>query len=182
MVRNSSKRIIYFEIILNIIIPLILGGSLYFMLSENVIFVQKLKNVMGLREASNISFGVHTNTEMSFNILEIMKKYIQKANWLYIFIRNYFLDMLWAYSLNFTIYLLIDIKADKIVRTALIASVFAILMESLQLMQNVSGTFDIWDIISELAAISIASGIIQYQISPKLFKKEAIIEKAQMEE
>jgi hypothetical protein len=170
MVRKSSKRIIYFEIILNIIIPLILGGSLYFMLSENVIFVQKLKKVLGLK-TSNVSLGNHANTEMPFNILEMIKRYIQKANWLYVFIRNYFLDMLWAYSLTFTIYLLIDTNADKIFRTTLIASAFAILMESLQLMKNVSGTFDIWDIILELAAISIASGIIQYQISPKLFWK-----------
>jgi hypothetical protein len=66
---------------------------------------------------------------------------------------------------------LIDTNTDKIFRTTLIASAFAILMESLQLMKNVSGTFDIWDIILELAAISIASGIIQYQISPKLFWK-----------
>lgn len=72
--------------------------------------------------------------------------------------RNYVMDMLWAYSLTFAIFLILD----NWMKTFIIASLFTIIIEFLQLTSLIQGTFDIVDIIAMLYSICLAILVIEH--------------------
>ncbi len=84
-------------------------------------------------------------------------KCLDSSNNILKFIRYYFLDMMWAYSLMFTLtYILSDSN------TALIISViFSITIELFQLSPLIKGTFDVYDILAEIITVIIAFFIIK---------------------
>ena len=68
------------------------------------------------------------------------------------------MDMLWAYSLTFAIFLILD----NWMKTFIIASLFTIIIEFLQLTPLIQGTFDIVDIIAMLYSICLAILVIEH--------------------
>jgi hypothetical protein len=144
----------YVKIILNIIIPLAIGGIVYYITSPEVIFVQKLDAMLGI---------VRNAGEKLYN-----------DNFLYAFSRNYFLDMLWAYALTFCVYVLVDNNTESIYKTMAISFTFSFVMEFLQLTDTVKGTFDVIDVLVELIAIMIAVFIIKLH-----FRGESVDERSE---
>lgn len=109
---------------LHIIFPLIIGAIIYYVVSPDVIFVRKIDSLLG------------TNMHMISTVP--------------VFIRNYLLDMLWAYALLFAIYVVID--NTTVVKAFVIGVIFSTGMELLQLTTLVKGTFDVIDIVVEIIA------------------------------
>lgn len=135
---NKNKIIIG----LNIILPIFLGTLLYYFMSPNVIFVRMLDDVLGINLHIHIIFD------------GILCKLI----------RNYFLDMLWAYALLFAIYAFMNNDSAGLMKTFIIAVMFSVIMEVLQMTNFVYGTFDVFDIISEILALCFAAVIIYFVI------------------
>ena len=77
---------------------------------------------------------------------------------LFTLVRNYFMDMSWAYALTFSIYYITDNRN----KTFVTASIFTVLSETLQLTPLISGTFDIVDIVSMLHSICICILVIDF--------------------
>lgn len=118
--------------LLNIIVPLLIGGGIYLISSPDVIFVQIINEHIG-----NTSHIIDFNSEIS-KVL-----------------RNYIPDILWGYSLLFTIYYIWE--GSKLWNVFVAAFVFSILIESIQIFGNVPGTFDVLDIFFEGIAELIAA-------------------------
>ncbi|MCR5796729.1 MAG: hypothetical protein K6G63_02285 [Eubacterium sp.] len=125
-------------LLLNTIIPLIIGGTSYYILSPNVLFVKAINSLLGI---SNII--AHGSPQTAIGC----------------FVRFYLLDMLWGYSLVFALVLCLGSNAAiKIV--LFIAFVFSLSVELLQLTSFMPGVFDLMDISSEIIAELIAALII----------------------
>ena len=137
---EMTKRI---AIVLNCIIPLLIGAVIYYLISPEVIFVKELDAQMGQ--------GIHFNVD-----------YTDKG-WLRIF-RNHFLDALWAYALVFALFFVSDNNAASVWRIFGIAFLFSAIMEILQITPMVKGTFDTWDIIVEFLAEIVAVFVIKHFI------------------
>ena len=120
-----------FVILLNILIPLVLGGSFYIITSSDALFVHLITSYIG-----DIKTTVHFDTK-----------------W-YLLISNYLADILWGYSLVFAIHLASDITATY--KIFLLAFAFSSLMEAIQMHECVLGTFDFYDIVVEGVAEIIA--------------------------
>ncbi len=125
-------------LVANIIVPLLLGALLYFIVAPDVIFVNVLGSFMG-SETAVVS---------------------QPETFLDYFVRYYMMDMLWGYSLVFTLFLCLGNNA-AIKKVFIIAFVFSTVMELLQLTAIVPGVFDVWDILMEGIAEAIAAFIIK---------------------
>ena len=82
--------------------------------------------------------------------------YIYFDNAFHRFVTCWACDILWAYSLTFALYLCFEVFKKPLIITSVASSLFAIIIELLQIKDVISGTFDILDIISELVAISLA--------------------------
>lgn len=78
------------------------------------------------------------------------------------FVCNYVCDMLWAYALTLTVYLVQEKRRYILIEMLIQCIVFEIFFEMLQKMGTVSGTFDIWDIILESTA-SIMAAVLIYR-------------------
>lgn len=131
--KNLIKKII---VIVNIILPLLLGTWMYITSSEDVLFVRLFSDytikIQGL-------IGAESD--------------------LGIFCRNYFADFLWGYSLMFAIYYVLgEIDLRKIY---FIVFFFSVFMESVQLFQKIPGTFDFGDILIEGMAELLAAVFIK---------------------
>jgi hypothetical protein len=126
-------------LIFNMIIPIFIGGVIYYIMSPNVLFVKLIDGLIG--ESLHI-FQVYEDNV----ILRV--------------IRNYFLDMLWGYALVFALYFILD-DAEKSKRIFLMAFVFSVLMEILQLTPFAEGTFDFLDILLEFVSEVFAIFIIK---------------------
>lgn len=70
------------------------------------------------------------------------------------------LDALWAYALMFCLFIILGNTLTALKKSIVISVVLSIVMELLQLLNVVVGTFDICDIFVEIAAIFIAPIII----------------------
>ena len=88
--------------------------------------------------------------------------YIYFDNAFHRFITCWACDMLWAYSLTFALYLCFQVFKSPLIITSVTSSVFAIIIELLQINNIINGTFDILDIITELLAISLAIIIMKH--------------------
>lgn len=126
LMKSNTMRII----IINIILPLIIGIIIYILYSPDVIGVKWLSTYINLP----IFYCSALNSNIVFKI-----------------IRNYVLDMLWAYSLSCTLILL----TSNIFLSFVLSGGFAVLIEYCQYFGIFEGTFDYLDIACELIAIFI---------------------------
>jgi hypothetical protein len=124
----------------NAIVPIIIGTMIYCLIASDVYFVEKIDSLL--------------NTCIS--------PYHVDANFQYMkFIRNYLPDMVWGYSLMFALFICSGNNTVDLLRIFIVAVVFSIAMESLQLTNIVRGTFDVLDIMVEVLSEGIAVFIIQ---------------------
>ena len=119
--------------LLNIGIPLVVGLGIY-------LFCYKT---------------TYINTAFT-NIFGFSLPYIYFDNAIYRFITCWACDMLWAYSLTFALYLCFRVFKKPLIITTATSSLFAVIIELLQINNVINGTFDILDIIFELLAIFLA--------------------------
>ena len=127
-------------IVLNIMIPIIVGTMIYYVLSPEVIFVKQIDHFIGN--------GFHISS-------------INTGNILFRFIRNHFLDMLWGYALVFALFFVMGNNTADLNKIFLPAFLFTLAMEFLQLTPIAHGTFDLWDIFVEFVAEAVAVFIIK---------------------
>lgn len=85
-----------------------------------------------------------------------------KANsFLDIFIKSWTCDILWAYSLTYSLYFVLYAFKNRILFSAILSICIATGFELLQLFGSVRGTFDIFDIVFECMSIVIAFIVIK---------------------
>lgn len=126
MRRMRNKKRVSF-IVLNIGIPLLIGGLLYYLFSPDVLFVRWLDSFLPIHFHASLE-----SIPLSLKVL-----------------RNYAFDILWAYSLTVAM-LCIELPFFSSMRN-LILFIFVLeaVMETLQLMPCINGTFDVYDIAAE---------------------------------
>ena len=129
-------------LIINVLIPLLIGALLYYVFSPDVIFVSFIDSFLG-------RMGIHINY-IDYGGTVILR-----------FVRNYLLDMIWAYTLVFAMSFILCNNAAEIMKMMIIIVCFTVVMEMLQCTNLVNGTFDILDIVVELLAEFIAVFIIK---------------------
>lgn len=115
----------------NMIVPILTGAVIYYVTSPDVIFVRQLDTILGMR--------VHMYD-------------ISNHSTIVRFIRYYALDMLWGYALVFALYFILDNNTASLFKIFVIAYVFSVIIEILQLTSFVKGTFDVFDLVVELIA------------------------------
>lgn len=126
--------------IIAIIIPIIVGALLYYLFCPEVFFVRKIDEMFG------ISFHP-ANKYLKITIVKIA--------------RNYIFDVIWGYALFVTLYFLADNNAVDIKKFIITGILLVVILEGLQLLPNVDGTFDVFDILIELVAGGTAVFIIK---------------------
>ena len=126
-------------VLLNVIVPILLGAVIYYIFSPEVIFVKKIDEIL----------GINWHIE------------VEQVNEIWKFIRNHFLDMLWSYALVFALFYILDNDAAKLKVALIISFMTSCIMEMLQLFSIARGTFDLWDITWMLVAQGIAAFIIK---------------------
>ncbi len=131
----------------NALVPMLIGGLMYYLISPDVIFVRCIDKITGL--------NLHISYESTF--IEI--------------IRNYIPDILWAYALVFSLLLVTGNKAEHIWKIYVTAGIFSIAIEVLQLTGYVKGTFDVIDIIVELIAEFVVVFIIKIIMRRKSYEE-----------
>jgi hypothetical protein len=124
----------------NVIVPIVIGTIVYCLIAPDVYFVEKLDSLFNICISS-----YHVDTHI---------QYIKV-------IRNYLPDMVWGYSLMFALFICSGNNAVDLFRVFIVVVVFSIAMESLQLMNMVIGTFDVFDIMVEVLSEGAAVFIIQ---------------------
>ena len=130
-------------ILLNVIAPVLFGAILYYLFFPDAVFVRLIDNLLGS------SYHIPVNVD---NILIKL-------------IRFYFLDFLWAYALMSAVILIF--KNDS--RVFVIILIFEIVLELIQLLPSIRGTFDVCDI-----GIEILASILIIKLSRRRFKNEEI--------
>ena len=130
-------------ILLNVIAPVLIGAILYYLFFPEAVFVRLIDNLLGS------SYHIPVNVD---NILIKL-------------IRFYFLDFLWAYALMSAVILIF--KNDS--RVCVIILIFEIVLELIQLLPSIRGTFDVCDI-----GIEILASILVIKLSRRRFKNEEI--------
>ena len=130
-------------ILLNVIAPVLIGAILYYLFFPEAVFVRLIDNLLGS------SYHIPVNVD---NILIKL-------------IRFYFLDFLWAYALMSAVILIF--KNDS--RVFVIILIFEIVLELIQLLPSIRGTFDVCDI-----GIEILASILAIKLSRRRFKNEEI--------
>lgn len=106
---KEIKRTVF--LIINILIPIGLGAVIYYLVLPDVLFVKQIDLLLGKAMHFEVA-----------NDISVVK-----------FIRNYFLDMLWAYALVFALSLIICRNAAQLWETFMIAFIFSAIMELLQI-------------------------------------------------
>ena len=130
-------------ILLNVIAPVLIGAILYYLFFPEAVFVRIIDNLLGS------SYHIPVNVD---NILIKL-------------IRFYLLDFLWAYALMSAVILIF--KNDS--RVFVIILIFEIVLELIQLLPSIRGTFDVCDI-----GIEILASILVIKLSRRRFKNEEI--------
>ena len=136
--KSNNKKTI--ALLLNIAIPIITGGIIYYVMSPDVLFVKIIDSFVGS--------GLHISG-------------IDMENMILRFIRNYFLDMLWGYALVFALFLVLGNDTADLKKILTITLSFTMAMELLQLFSVVRGTFDVCDIAVMFLAEIIAVFVIR---------------------
>ena len=73
-------------------------------------------------------------------------------------IKRFACDFLWAYSLFFCLKLVFEdpSKGDHDITVITVTAIAAVILEVIQISGRIPGTFDPWDIVTEMAAIAVA--------------------------
>lgn len=130
-------------ITLNVIVPLLIGAAIYYVISPNTLFVKFIDSHL------EIAYHATVNTD------NIMIKII----------RFYLLDFLWAYALMNSATLFFELTK----RTIMIIISFEVMMELIQLLPSIKGTFDVCDI-----GVEIFANILVILLSRRKYKNEKI--------
>lgn len=130
-------------ILLNVIAPVLIGAILYYLFFPEAVFVRLIDNLLG------------SPYHIPVNVDNILIKLI----------RFYLLDFLWAYALMSAVILIF--KNDS--RVFVIILIFEIVLELIQLLPSIRGTFDVCDI-----GIEILASILVIKLSRRRFKNEEI--------
>jgi hypothetical protein len=137
----GKQRDLY-HILKGVIFPVVIGALLYYLIAPDVIFVKKIDDILGLK--------IHI--------------IVPAENVGYRFLRNYLLDMLWAYALVQALFYILGNNAASLGKAFVIAFSFSTAMEVLQLTTIFKGTFDLGDIMMEFLAEMLAVFIIKIQM------------------
>lgn len=124
---------------ITIIIPLILGASLYYIICPEVYFVKI------------IDYYLNINLHVEFNI---------EQNILTKVLRNHFFDFIWAFSFTNALGLIFYNDTKVHLKYCIIPICVGVFFELLQKVRVVYGTFDALDILSEILGIASATLII----------------------
>ena len=126
--KSNSKRRFVFSL-LNILIPILLGGICYYIFSPDVIFVRRIDAISGLYLHIDVSGKPILNL-----------------------IGDFAYDALWAYALLFAVHLILENKTKHLALALVIAVVFSTGMELPQITPFFPGTFDVLDIAIQVFA------------------------------
>lgn len=138
MERTKHERNVI--IAMNCLIPLLTGAVLYYLLSPDVLFVRQIDSIIGN--------GMHFDCSAA-------------DCGVFQFIRCYIPDMLWSHALVFSLYAILGNSTANLKRIFIMAFVFSVIMELLQLTPFAAGTFDWFDIVFEVLAEGFAVLIIK---------------------
>jgi uncharacterized MnhB-related membrane protein len=141
---NFTTRQMRF-LILHMVLPLFFGAAFYYLVAPDVFFVQKIDALLGW----GLHFPVTGNRPFLLRLA-----------------RNYLPDMLWGYALMFALYGIL--KDNNVAKTGKILGLsvfFSLVLELLQLTPFIAGTFDIFDLLAEAGAQSLAAIIINHEIA-----------------
>ena len=123
---NKTKKILF--LISNAFVPLLLGLAIY-------VF---MKNGTYINSFLGVEFNYSPKTVLG------------------IFIANWFCDFLWSYALVFALYLVLSPFKNNLIFSCVTSALLGLILELLQGTNILSGTFDWWDIITEIVAVIIA--------------------------
>lgn len=135
-------------LLLNIAVPVILGGAYYVFFSPKVHFVDWIKKATGLSPGSG-------RLPEGFPFRD--------------FIMKHGADALWAYALVFALFLALGREKKYLPAALCLALMLSALTEGAQCLPGISGTFDVRDLITEAFAAAAAATVI------KLFYAEGAI-------
>lgn len=119
--------------IINTVVPIIIGGALYYFFFPKVLFVEWIDSLL--------KTGIHFDTENSSLLVAVL--------------RNQILDAIWSYSFCNLLYLIIR-EGKREVLCFIFPTLLGTTMEILQKVGVVTGTFDYWDIVAEGAGSALA--------------------------
>lgn len=108
-----------------IVVPMVVGLIVYLILKPSAYVSELIIDIFGLRQ-----LNIQTSD-----------------NWFLSIIRNYLCDFLWAFSLTAAISLLYYDNRFRSAISVLICLIVGIIIELMQLLGVISGTFDIVDLI-----------------------------------
>lgn len=134
-----STKLSKVTVAINAIFPIVVGGVIYYLISPDVIFVKKIDSILG-----NI---INIHVALPDNIITMI-------------IRNYLPDMMWGYALVFALFFIMGNNAANISKIFIMTGVFSAILEMLQILPYIYGTFDIFDICVEVLAEAVAVFII----------------------
>lgn len=95
------------------------------------------------------------------NLLFGIEMHIRAKSLLGIFIKSWACDILWSYALTYSLYLALYAFKRRIAISAILSICIVTVFELLQLFGKVKGTFDILDIIFQIAAVLLAARVIK---------------------
>lgn len=135
--RSRRDKTIFIFCIINAVGGLILGLLIYTVFRTDTHISKALSGLTGLKSLS---------------------LYMQdKDSILILLVRYYFCDFLWAYAFTFSVQIVIKAKNKKdYLKLSIFCLLFETLIEGMQKLNIISGTFDIYDILAEAAATLIA--------------------------
>lgn len=134
--KHVNKKMI---MVLHILCPIAIGALVYYLASPDVLFVKKTEPFTG------VTGGIHALPPNSAFLR---------------LVRNYLPDMMWGYSLVFSLFCIAGNNAADIWKVFWTAFPFSVVMETMQKTSFVPGTFDVFDIFVEFLAEIIAVCII----------------------
>lgn len=120
---DMKRKVNY--LLITVIVPLLIGGVLYYYLCPDVWFVRRINELLNVRRGAIV---------------------YSKALTLF---RCYFFDLLWAYALSNALFFICFGNKRPGASVVLITVIFGAFMELLQLLGVAHGTFDFFDIVSE---------------------------------
>lgn len=133
----NSKNIIFR--LINVVVPILLGGILYYIFCPDVSFVNAIDEAMGA--------GFHIRAQNTNNEL-------------YQFIRFYAFDFAWAYAMSNALSIFLDNDLRPNPFSMVITIVIGIILELMQLWGVTIGTYDFRDVFSESLGAMVGTFII----------------------
>ena len=127
---------------LNVVVPVATGAVLYYLISPDILFTDIIDRYL------HLNFHIEIPTDN--NIAMILRYYI--------------FDILWAYSLTWALLYCLNPTNDQLSRLFVTCTIFECVLEGIQTLAVVPGTFDPSDIIVEICVSIIVMGIYRRRI------------------